>query len=492
MNRKKLGILCRVTIFLVLICIILYRINYVFRDKNECESITGFLDEKVDSIDVVFLGSSQVLNGINPVLLWKDYGISSYNCATSNTNIPMMYYTAEYIFERQHPKVVVADLSFVYDDEKIVNTEGMHAIWDNIPVCRTKVQAISDLVPEESRMELLMPLYIFHSRWSSLMESDFKKISLDRNFKGATTIDEYVQPQKVNHIEAPKESKELNATVYAYLIKLIELCDKNNAELVLVALPCPYLSDNENYMMTLNTVDKISNDNNVDFVNVWKERFLWGLDYYTDYSDYAHVNFRGQEKMTKQIGEYLINKIDLPDRRGDDDYISFDEEYAKYQNYLASECSYAHYTDGSVSDFVSEFQNDFFCNGTWPSNGISSWSGGEQNDAFFYLDDLDGVSSVTMSFDFEDVNDTYRDEQHIEVYFNDVPVCQWSIGKTNINDSYECVIPVDRINKGSENHLTVKYKDVDGVVVSKYRDMLEADDPLNAVAYKSIEFRYDR
>ena len=54
------------------------------RDKvNNGEGILytmkGFYDLDDDTIDVMFLGSSSVYRTISPMILWEDYGITSYD-----------------------------------------------------------------------------------------------------------------------------------------------------------------------------------------------------------------------------------------------------------------------------------------------------------------------------------------------------------------------------------------------------------------------------
>ncbi len=482
--------ICRSIIFFLLLGVILLRINYIFRDKTECENIAGFTDEKPDSIDVVFLGSSQVIVGINPVQIWHDYGIVSYNCATSATNIPTMYYSAKLAIEKQHPKVLVADMSFICDEQKMLGTERIHAIWDNFSLGATKIEAIEDLVPRENRLEMYVPLYLFHSRWADLKEKDFKKINSDNSFKGSLTNLDYVHPQSVMYTDYPDSSMEINDVALSYLQKLIDLCKCNDTKLFLVAMPCPYLALDENYKMTLNSVEQLAIDQNVDFINAWKDEALWGLDYHTDFCDVAHVNFRGQKKITNLFGTLLSEKYQLPDKRGDNRYNSYTVEYERFEKFINDNCRYEHYKDGAIIDFGIETQCNFFCNGLWPSDGLYSWSGGEQNDAFFYLDDLDNVESVCLTLNIVDVNTTLVDKQHVSVYLNGNYCGELLIDRSNVGKNFDVVIPCNYVNYNSENHLTIKYDDVVGNVISKNNSIANVEDPLYGIAYKKIKISY--
>lgn len=157
---------------------------------------------------------------------------------------------------------------------------------------------------------------------------------------------------------------------------------------------------------------------------------------------------------------------------------------------MDSYCSYNHYSNDTVIDFVSNDQNDFFVNGPWPSNGVCAWSGEKQNDAFFYLDDIEMDGSLSLSFEFADVYTGEVDAQNIDIYFNDNLCGQWSIDKSNVGNVYTCTIPIEYVNIGETNHLVVVYKDVEGDVISKNQDVAQSENPYYAVAYKYICFRY--
>ena len=73
---------------IIVIIVVLYftvHITYVLREPTlEKINLMGFYAEEANSLDAVFIGSSTLRSSINPVELYKDFGITSYVIATSS------------------------------------------------------------------------------------------------------------------------------------------------------------------------------------------------------------------------------------------------------------------------------------------------------------------------------------------------------------------------------------------------------------------------
>ena len=75
-NKKNLQRLGAVLLTLLLIIIGLKAANKILRNNESNFKYDPFFKNKTD-YDVFFMGSSHVLNGIFPMQLWNDYGITS-------------------------------------------------------------------------------------------------------------------------------------------------------------------------------------------------------------------------------------------------------------------------------------------------------------------------------------------------------------------------------------------------------------------------------
>ena len=60
-----------------------------------------------------------------------------------------------------------------------------------------------------------------------------------------------------------------------------------------------------------------------------------GLDFGTDFNDYSHLNYLGEGKYTLYLGGLIKNCFDVPDRRGDERYESWDRHAAAIDELVA-------------------------------------------------------------------------------------------------------------------------------------------------------------
>ena len=82
---KKIRIIIYLLLFIFMIIFGLHISSRVFipkwldnKDNMHTWISRGFYEEEKNSLDVLFLGNSDVYRGISPIILWDDHGIASY------------------------------------------------------------------------------------------------------------------------------------------------------------------------------------------------------------------------------------------------------------------------------------------------------------------------------------------------------------------------------------------------------------------------------
>ena len=225
-------------------------------DYAAMEIARGFYAEPEDSLDVLYFGSSYMRNGISPLEIWHDYGITGYARAGSQQAPIVSYYLLKEAFQTQSPKVVVYEASFLvntrtsesnnYDARENRLREAM----DFMKLSKVKMELVSEIVAHSSLSyaDLLLPAYRYHERWTDLGEIDFQSLgAAPYAYKGqypALTISAYETREDYMAQGGCDEPAALDATTAYYVERMQELCRAHNAELVLVHMPHTGWDDN--------------------------------------------------------------------------------------------------------------------------------------------------------------------------------------------------------------------------------------------------------
>jgi hypothetical protein len=135
------------------------------------------------------------------------------------------------------------------------------------------------------------------------------------------------------------ELMELHQKNLLYLLKIIELAKAKDVALVLIKTPNAETFYQEDEQKTYNAVRKIADENQIPFIdyNTNEHRRAMNLDFNTDVFDESHLNISGSEKFSKYIAAYLKENYDLPDRRGNPAYSSWDEAAEGFFAFVATE-----------------------------------------------------------------------------------------------------------------------------------------------------------
>jgi hypothetical protein len=282
-----------------------------------------FYNQKED-FDVLFFGTSHVINAIYPLELWRDYGIVSYNMSNHSENICTNYWQLVNALDYTTPKVVVVDLYAVDGDSK-VNEQYLHNVMDAMPLTINKIRMAFDLLDTtEKRVEYLFDFSLYHSRWEEI-DSDDIKVVTDVNKGAELCADVTVNtPPKLIPIEQYDGTDRTNKR---YLQKIIDLCKERNIDVVLTYIP---YSMPEGDLEVANWGYVIAADNDIPYLNFVYEDL--DINYATDCMDESHhLNTSGAKKVTDYMGRYLSDNYDIEDKRDSEEYSFWKDDYDEYK-----------------------------------------------------------------------------------------------------------------------------------------------------------------
>ena len=204
-------------------------------DNRMTYIMKGFYKEPKNSLDVVFMGNSDVYRGVSPIVLWDEYGIASYNYVSSGQRMWTAYYMMEECLKYQKPKLIVLNMDSSFNESQSSESNYRKA-FDNMKFGVNKIKAIADPVFKNSKNEMLsyiFPITRYHSRWSELEEIDFKKAFENEKFsyKGMdVTIEQKAYEDGYSYMNKDDSKEKIEENCNKYLNKMIELCKSNNIE----------------------------------------------------------------------------------------------------------------------------------------------------------------------------------------------------------------------------------------------------------------------
>ena len=319
---------------LIVVCLIISMLailSQIVERKGSYIKYQDFFGQQAD-FDVLFFGSSKVLNGIFPMELWNDYGIVSYNMGGHGTHLPTSYWLIQNALDYTTPKLIVLDCFTLFSNLMIDKEKYLHVSFDRFPLSKNKISAIFDLIREDEgekgdinakRIEFLWDFAIYHNRWSELTKEDF--FPTPNVYKGADPRINVAVPEKMGSI-LPEEKMTEKTVGYEYLVNTIELCQQRGLEILLINIPFP--TTNKAVLSAANTVYDIAEEYGVNYINFFDVDLI---DYNTDcYDPNSHLNPSGAQKISKYLGEYISRNYDISDQRGNQEYKNWYEDSKEY------------------------------------------------------------------------------------------------------------------------------------------------------------------
>lgn len=279
----------------------------------------GFYELEENSIDVLFLGSSQVMTAISPVQIYEESGISSYNMGTEQQNMVISYYLLREALRFQKPRIVVLDVFFLFPYNGNTSPLNSNEEFVRKPIDYMKwssnkwetIRTVCSLDSEHDIKSYLFPFLRFHSRWSDLTLEDFTYL-----FKGKKnplmgfSITKEKLPQSFQGFVPGSSSltEEPPETMQLYLEKIIALCKEENITLILIKTP---RGDGSFGEVRHNTVQKIAEENGLVFIDFNEKSLMEEIhfDPVNDYLDFSHINFYGAEKISDYLADYLLGQL---------------------------------------------------------------------------------------------------------------------------------------------------------------------------------------
>lgn len=329
MKRKKWIIRVGALAFLCF-SMLMIRNVLMYKSPHGMNQTEAFYHQKKNTIDVLAVGSSHVHCDINTGELWDSYGIAAYDFSAAEQPFWITYYYLEEAYKYQSPKVVVLD---VFSAARF--KEDFHYKWAeesiySLRFSKTKWDMLQVSIEPEYRKDYFPSFLTYHNRYIDLNKEDLynlfgnhKEKSISKGFTPGFIVADQSKP-----FTAWEELEDYHLTEKSevYLRKIIEMTKAHDSQLVLIV--APYNLDPRD-RITYEEIERIAAEEEIPFYDFTDDLDAIGIDRALDFNDHTHLNYFGSVKFSNYLGQTLKDTMEIPDRRGDSKYKSYEEHVKK-------------------------------------------------------------------------------------------------------------------------------------------------------------------
>ncbi len=318
-------------VFLIIFGILfLYIRSILWIDKNP---FSYFYEEPKNTLDVVYIGASNVYQSFNTSLAYELYGYKTGLASTGDQMLPATTYILEEIRKYQEPKLYIIDLEKMADDTGEFVEEDIRRITDVIPFNQNRINLLKRLleikqVSKEEAINYYFSFNLYHNRWKELEETNFNETKWYKGYP-LNEVNIGVNPQR--EYKWIDELEELPEETKKYFVELLDYCKENKLNVLFVIPQRPY---KPGLNRRLNTEVEMIKQYGYDVIN-FNTLNDFSSDVKSEYMDLVHLNVYGATKHTIYFGRYLkehynLENVDKNDESWKSEYKRFKENFRNY------------------------------------------------------------------------------------------------------------------------------------------------------------------
>lgn len=284
------------------------------------DNVNGFYTEEENSIEVLFVGASTMFCTADPLVLYEDYGIASYDFGSSAQPFELSYLFMQEALKTQKPKVIALEMLGIKDELDTNKADNLNYGLTDLPFSKEKAAGVYDMFRNDkgAGLSYLIPMAQYKDRWQELTKEDFETNTVNYT-KGAYTpdlISENPLDFSSYYEEEPFEIPQRNREIFD---RMVTLCEENGVSLLLFKSP----NIGWNIGQT-KAVARLAEEYGLPFIDYYSLMEELEIDTAHDFRDNTHFNRYGSKKASDYLGQYLTAHYDLTDLRMTDRNNSWD------------------------------------------------------------------------------------------------------------------------------------------------------------------------
>lgn len=243
------------------------------------------------------------MSGINPLQLWKETGLQSYDYCSRAQTFAFSYAYLNDALKTQSPACVVLDAYSVLSDKScngLIDLDFHFGVnMDNLSA-DSKAELLKEYVPAGERLLYLFPLLKNHNYYRTWEDTEDETDRIYMGFCFADTVQSYGTPVYSDAVSP------MDDTDRFYLEQIIGLCLQKGIDLFVIKTPVAYSDEHHS---VLNDVKQVCAQSGIDFYDMSEDCIQWGFDYSQDMMDESHVNQYGAAKVTAHLADILADRL---------------------------------------------------------------------------------------------------------------------------------------------------------------------------------------
>lgn len=351
MTKKQV---IRTIAFILVLVLVLWRLFNIFsitKHKNfVARKYQEFYQEPKNSIDGIMLGTSVAYRAWNAPYAWSQSGMAIYSMGSDKQ--PTVFATGiiDEVKKTQDIKFAIIDLHGIRQSVfERIKQNGIRGVTDNLKPSKNRMEMVEKVLTLTENLQATTEKEIdidtkdlsyyyrfmkYHSRWEEgLNRRDFQ--AGDPTMKGIVESKCFVRGGR--EIEEPltDEIGELTDLQKGVMEEIIAYGKESDVELIFISTPSLMPVDRQK---EINAAFAMAEEAGYDCINMNTEEMFKELNFNpaVDLRDKTHVNLDGSEKVTGFLVSYIQEKYDIPDKRGNSKYASWDEAWKRYQEFYAA------------------------------------------------------------------------------------------------------------------------------------------------------------
>ena len=334
---KKFKKWAGVVAFWLIFAALFQYLNALFIPKDNLrKQSAAFYQQQEQTMDVIYIGSSNTLRAVSPMEIWREYGITGYSMATTLQAPIVSLAFAKQLYQTQQPEVVVFGFEGLFREYDYVTNESQpRYALDGMPISWAKLEAaqsISEQDPSQTVLSFLFPLLRYHTRWIEISDYSLpeKEPGVQMGYVGMN------QSQSVelseDYMSYSGQTVDYSEENLQYFRQAVEYCKEQGSQVLLVKFPRIDWTAEQ-----AEAEQAFADELGVPLLDL-NEQACWeatDLDPELDFYDFNHVSTTGATKLSHYLGAYLQENYGLTDKRADPAYASWNENVPEYEEEFA-------------------------------------------------------------------------------------------------------------------------------------------------------------